>query len=98
MPSGCGIPATLARSDLAPGLRMTLHGRYIVLYRDLPGETTVRVERVLHSARNLPRLLYPPIWLLMSATVSSQMAVTIFLPALPILAHNSPIAARCGLA
>jgi toxin ParE1/3/4 len=46
-----------ARSDLAPVLRMAVHGRYIVLYRDLPGENTVRVERVLHSARNLPRLL-----------------------------------------
>ena len=46
-----------ARPDLAPGLRMAVHGRYLVLYRDLPGEDTVRVERVLHSARNLPRLL-----------------------------------------
>jgi plasmid stabilization system protein ParE len=36
---------------------MAVHGRYLVLYRDLPGESTVRVERVLHSARNLPRLL-----------------------------------------
>jgi toxin ParE1/3/4 len=43
-----------ARTDLAPGLRMAVHGRYLVLYR-LPGENTVRVERVLHSARNLPR-------------------------------------------
>ena len=46
-----------ARTALAPGLRMAVHGRYLVLYRDLPGESTVRVERVLHSARNLPRLL-----------------------------------------
>jgi toxin ParE1/3/4 len=46
-----------ARSDLAPGLRMAVHGRYLVLYRDLADENTVRVERVLHSARNLPRLL-----------------------------------------
>jgi toxin ParE1/3/4 len=46
-----------ARADLAPGLRMAVHGRYLVLYRDLPGENTVRVERVLHSARDLPRLL-----------------------------------------
>jgi hypothetical protein len=28
-----------------------------VLYRDLPGEETVRIERVLHSARNLARLI-----------------------------------------
>jgi len=46
-----------ARPDLAPGLRMAVHGRYLVLYRDLPGENTVRVVRVLHSARNVPRLL-----------------------------------------
>jgi len=46
-----------ARPDLAPALRMAVHRRYLVLYRDLPGENTVRVERVLHSARNLPRLL-----------------------------------------
>jgi toxin ParE1/3/4 len=46
-----------ARADVAPGLRMAVHGRYLVLYRDLPGENAVRVERVLHSARNLPQLL-----------------------------------------
>ena len=46
-----------ARTDLAPGLRMAVHGRYLVLYRDLPGEDTVRIERVLHGARNLPRLI-----------------------------------------
>ena len=45
------------RTDLAPGLRMAVHGRYLVLYRDLPDEDTVRIERVLHSARNLPRLI-----------------------------------------
>jgi hypothetical protein len=32
---------------------MAVHGRY----RDLPGEETVRIERVLHSARDMPRLL-----------------------------------------
>ena len=46
-----------ARPDLAPGLRMAVHGRYLVLYRDLPHEDVVRVERVLHSACNLRRLL-----------------------------------------
>ena len=35
---------------------MAVHGRYLVLYRDLPGEDIVRIKRVLHSARNLPRL------------------------------------------
>jgi toxin ParE1/3/4 len=46
-----------ARSDLAPGLRMAVHGRYLILYRNLPGENTVRIERVLHGTRNLPRLI-----------------------------------------
>ncbi len=46
-----------ARPDLAPGVRMAVHGRYLVLYRDLPDQATVRVERVLHSARDVPRLL-----------------------------------------
>lgn len=46
-----------ARTDLAPGLRMAVHGRYLVLYRDLPSDNMVRVERVLHSARNLSNLL-----------------------------------------
>ncbi len=45
------------RPDLAPGLRMAVHGRYLVLFRELPGENAVRVERVLHGARNLPRLI-----------------------------------------
>ncbi len=46
-----------ARYDLAPGLRMAGHGRYLVFFREPPNENTVRVERVLHGARNLPRLL-----------------------------------------
>jgi toxin ParE1/3/4 len=46
-----------ARPDLAHGLRMAVHGRYLVLFRELPGENAVRVERVLHGARNLLRLL-----------------------------------------
>ena len=34
------------------------------------------------------RTTKPPIWLLMSATVSSQMALTIFLPSLPTIANE----------
>ncbi len=34
----------------------------------------------------------PPIWLLMSATVSSQLALTIFLPAMPALARHFDVA------
>lgn len=44
-----------AREDLAPGLRMAVHGRYLVFFRDLPGQGTVRIERILHGARFLPR-------------------------------------------
>jgi len=32
-----------ARADLAAGLWMAVHGRYLVLYRDLPGENSVLV-------------------------------------------------------
>jgi toxin ParE1/3/4 len=46
-----------ARTDLAPGLRMAVHGRYLVLYRDLSGENAVRIERVVHGSRNLLRLV-----------------------------------------
>ena len=46
-----------ARPDLAPGLRMAVHRRYLLLFRDLPDDNAVRVERVLHSARDLSRLL-----------------------------------------
>ncbi len=38
------------------------------------------------------RTTKPPIWLLMSATVSSQMALTIFLPSLPTIAKDLGVA------
>ena len=34
----------------------------------------------------------PPIWLLMSATVASQLALTIFLPSMPALARSFDVA------
>ncbi len=43
-----------ARPDLLAGLRMAVHGRYPVFFGELPAKATVRV---LHSARNLSRLL-----------------------------------------
>ena len=46
-----------ARPELAAGLRMAVHGRYLVFFRDLPDAAEVRIERVLHSARNLRPLL-----------------------------------------
>lgn len=42
------------REDLAPGLRMAPMGRYVVFFR-VPGGT-VRIERVLHGARDLPAI------------------------------------------
>lgn len=43
------------REDLAPGPRMAALGRYVIFFRVIDG--TVRIERVLHSARNLPAVL-----------------------------------------
>jgi toxin ParE1/3/4 len=42
-----------AREDLGGGVRMAVHGRYLILFRT-DGET-VRIERFLHSARQPPR-------------------------------------------
>jgi toxin ParE1/3/4 len=43
-----------ARDDISPGLRVAIHGRYLLLYRDLEDE--VRIVRVVHGARDLPRM------------------------------------------
>jgi toxin ParE1/3/4 len=45
------------REDLAVGLRMAPLGRYVIFFRVL--DDTVRIERVLHGARNLPTVLGP---------------------------------------
>jgi toxin ParE1/3/4 len=42
------------REDLAPSLRMAPMGRYVVFFRVL-GDM-VRIERVLHGARDLPAI------------------------------------------
>ncbi|MBK7766318.1 MAG: type II toxin-antitoxin system RelE/ParE family toxin [Sulfuritalea sp.] len=42
----------VGREDLAPGVRMAALGRYVIFFRAV--ETTDRIERVLHRARNLP--------------------------------------------
>jgi len=47
----------VAREDLAPGLRMAALGRYVIFFRVI--EETVRIERVLHGARNLPAIVKP---------------------------------------
>jgi toxin ParE1/3/4 len=43
-----------AREGLAPGLRMMPYRRYLIFYRPAGGE--VRIERILHSARDVGRL------------------------------------------
>ena len=49
----CHAPlAYTGREDLAPGLRMTPMGRYVIFFRVL-GDV-VRIERVLHGARDIP--------------------------------------------
>ena len=44
-----------ARGDISPGLRVAVHGRYLLFFRDLPDE--VRIVRILHGARDLRRIL-----------------------------------------
>ncbi len=51
---GAAPLAYSGREDLAPGLRMAPMGRYVVFFR-VPGNM-VRIERVLHGARNLPAI------------------------------------------
>lgn len=43
-----------ARDDLAPGIRMAALGRYVIFFRHM--DNTIRIERVLHGARNIPKL------------------------------------------
>jgi len=40
-----------ARPKLGGGVRMRPHGRYLIFYRE--HETTLRIERVMHSARDI---------------------------------------------
>jgi toxin ParE1/3/4 len=46
--------AYASREDLAAGLRMAPMGRYVVFFRVL--DDGVRIERVLHGARDIPAL------------------------------------------
>lgn len=45
----------VSREDLAPGLRMAALDRYVIFFRVIDG--VVRIERILHGARNLPVVL-----------------------------------------
>jgi toxin ParE1/3/4 len=39
------------RAELAPGLRSKPHGRYVIFYT--PCQTELRIERILHGARDI---------------------------------------------
>lgn len=43
------------RDDVAAGIRMVVHGNYLIFYRVAAPE--IRIERVLHGAREIKRLL-----------------------------------------
>jgi len=43
------------RDELSPGLRSAAHGNYIILFR--PEQDFVKILRVVHGARNLPRVV-----------------------------------------
>lgn len=45
----------VGRDDLSPGLRMAALDHYVIFFRVIDG--AVRIERVLHAARNLPVVL-----------------------------------------
>lgn len=45
------------RQDIRPGIRAAVHGRYLLLFRDLEDE--VRIVRILHGARNLRQMFEP---------------------------------------
>ena len=45
------------RSDVRAGLRSKPHGSYVIFYSVL--ETTVRVERILHGARDIGSIILP---------------------------------------
>jgi toxin ParE1/3/4 len=44
-----------ARPDLAPELRYSTVGRYLILYREIAGG--IEVVRIVHGARHLPDLI-----------------------------------------
>ena len=44
----------VSRDDCAKGLRMLAHGRYLIFYCLM--DEGIKVERVLHSARDIARL------------------------------------------
>lgn len=49
--------AYVARPELGDGLRSCAHGRYVIFFR--PTAALVRIERILHSARDIQAELNP---------------------------------------
>lgn len=45
------------REDILPGVRMIVHGNYLIFYRFNEHRHEVRIERILHGARDLHALL-----------------------------------------
>lgn len=45
----------VARPELGDGLRSCAHGRYVIFFR--PTAELVRIERILHSARDVQAIL-----------------------------------------
>ena len=43
--------AYVARPELGDSVRSCAHGRYVIFFR--PGESAVRIERILHSAMDI---------------------------------------------
>ena len=51
--------AYVARPELGEGLRSCAHGRYVIFFR--PSQTVVRIERILHGARDMSAQFEPPL-------------------------------------
>lgn len=47
----------VARSDIRVGLRSKPHGSYVIFYSVL--ETVIRIERILHAARDIGAVIPP---------------------------------------
>jgi toxin ParE1/3/4 len=45
-----------ARPNIGPNIRRAVHGRYLIFYTVQP--SAVRVERILHGARDLGRTMF----------------------------------------
>lgn len=51
--------AYVARPELGEGLRSCVHGRYVIFFR--PSPMVLRIERILHGARDMSAQFEPPL-------------------------------------